>query len=313
MLDALTAASITFCGRAFTPSELQLIRQIVTDCAPLGIEELAATVCELLAWQRPNGQLKIHEGRRLLERLQQQGLLELPALRRCGPKGPQRVVISSASDPQPELQGSVGQFAPLVLERVGPDSQASRLWRELVARYHYLGYRVPVGANLRYLVRSQRCPERVLACLLWSSPAWKMAVRDRWIGWSPLERAANLPFIVNNSRFLILPWVRVRGLASQILSRCARQLPDDWQHSYGYRPLLLETLVDASRFAGTCYRAANWIALGMTTGRGRMDRTHQAQGRAPKQVYVYPLGRRVPQRLSTATPPQFFPPTEEPD
>jgi hypothetical protein len=224
MPDTFIAVPISFSGRTFTPSELQLIRRIVSDYASLGIQELAATVCELLAWQRPNGQLKSYEGRRLLERLQQQGLLQLPALRQRGPKGPQRVVPTSASDPQPELHGSVGQFAPLVLERVAPDSQASRLWRELVARYHYLGYRVPVGANLRYLVRPLRCCQPVLACLLWSSPAWKMAVRDRWIGWSPEQRAANLPWIVNNSRFLILPWVRVRGLASQILSRCARRL-----------------------------------------------------------------------------------------
>ncbi|MGH2621757.1 MAG: DUF4338 domain-containing protein [Anaerolineales bacterium] len=313
MSDASLAASLTFCGRVFTLSELELIQQIVADFATLGINELAATVCELLEWQRPNGRLKDHECRQLLERLHQQGLLRLPALQQRGPRGPQRVVTTSASDPQPELHGSVGQFAPLVLERVEPDSEASRLWRELIARYHYLGCRVPVGANLRYLVRSQQCPQQVLACLLWSSPAWKMAVRDRWIGWSPEQRARNLPYIVNNSRFLILPWVRVRGLASQILSRSARQLPQDWQQDYGCRPLLLETLVDASRFAGTCYRAANWIALGLTTGRGRMDRHHQAHGYAPKQVYVYPLGRQVPQRLATATPPQFVPPTEEPD
>jgi hypothetical protein len=313
MPDTFIATPISFCGRVFTPSEVQLIQQIVSDCAAVGVEELAATVCELLAWQRPNGRLKIYESRRLLERLQQQGLLALPALRPRGPKGPPRVVPTSASDPQAELHGSVGQFAPLVLERVEPDSEASRLWRELVARYHYLGYRVPVGANLRYLVRSQQYLQQVLACLLWSSPAWKMAVRDRWIGWNPQQRARNLPWIVNNSRFLILPWVRVQGLASQILSRCARQLPDDWLRRYGYRPLLLETLVDGSRFAGTCYRAANWIPLGVTTGRGRMDRAHQAEGQAPKQVYVYPLGRQVPQRLSTATPPLGVPPTEEAD
>ena len=138
-------------------------------------------------------------------------------------------------------------------------------------RYHYLGHRVPVGASLRYWVHSERCPEQVLACLLWSSAAWKMAARDRWIGWSAEQRARNLPFIVNNSRFLLLPWVRVKGLASKILGHGARQLPDDWERLYGYRPLLLETLVEEERFRGTCYRAANWIALGRTQGRGRMD------------------------------------------
>ena len=311
MSDASLAASLTFCGRVFTPSELELIQEIVADFASLGINELAATVCELLEWQRPNGLLKDHECRQLLERLQHQGLLRLPALQQRGPRGPRRVAATAESDPQPELSGSAGELEPLRLERIQPDSGASRLWRELIARYHYLSYGVPFGANLRYWVRSQRCPEPVLACLLWSSPAWKMAVRDRWIGWSPEQRACNLPYIVNNSRFLILPWVRVRGLASKILARCARQLPDDWQQDYGYRPLLLETLVDASRFRGTCYRAANWIALGMTQGRGRLDRHHQAHGRAPKQVYVYPLCPQVQQRLKTATPPQWVPPAEE--
>jgi hypothetical protein len=313
MSDASLAASLTFCGRVFTPSELELIQQIVADFAALGINELAATVCELLEWQRPNGRLKDHECRQLLERLQQQGLLRLPALQRRGPQGPQRVAATPNSDPQPELCGSAGQFEPLRLERVEPDSDASRLWRELVARYHYLGYRVPFGANLRYLVHSEQRGGQLLACLLWSSPAWKMAVRDRWIGWSAEQRAENLPYIVNNSRFLILPWVRVRGLASKILARCARQLPEDWQQAYGCRPLLLETLVDASRFAGTCYRAANWIPLGMTQGRGRMDRHHQAHGRAPKWVYVYPLAPEAPQRLCTAHPPQFSPPAQPED
>ena len=123
-----------------------------------------------------------------------------------------------------------------------------------------------------------------------------MAARDRWIGWSAQQRARNLPLVVNNSRFLILPWVRVKGLASKILAHCARRLPQDWGKLYGYRPLLLETVVDAQRFAGTCYRAANWIELGETRGRGRMDRLHQAH-LAPKRIYVYPLCRNVQQRL----------------
>jgi hypothetical protein len=145
----------------------------------------------------------------------------------------------------------------------------------------------------------------VLACLLWSSPAWRIAVRDRWIGWSEDERRQNLQRIVNNARFLILPWVRVRGLASKILSRCAQKLPLDWERRYGYRPLLLETLVDPSRFRATSYRAANWILLGQTQGRGRMDRHHCLEGQAVKEVYVYPLCRNVQQRLRTAETPRL--------
>ncbi|PYU55952.1 MAG: hypothetical protein DMG55_25815 [Acidobacteria bacterium] len=139
--------------------------------------------------------------------------------------------------------------------------------------------------------------EQVLACLLWSSAAWKMAPRDQWIGWNEEQRAQNLQLVVNNSRFLILPWVRVRGLASKILGQCARQLPGDWELRYGYRPLLLETFVDARRFRGTCYRAANWIHIGQTQGRGRMDSEHRAHGLAPKDIYLYPLYRNVRQQL----------------
>jgi len=167
-----------------------------------------------------------------------------------GPRGPRRVRLSAASAEQPELTGTAGQYEPLRLIVVAGASADSRLWMELIERHHYLGYRVPVGAQLRYLVRSQRTGERVLACLQWTSAAWKMAARDRWIGWTHEQRARSLPYIVNNSRFLILPWVRIQGLASKILAHCARQLPEDWQRRYGYRPLLLETLVDGQRFAG---------------------------------------------------------------
>jgi hypothetical protein len=305
MVQPTVDHGLTFCSRTFTASELELIQQIVSEFAVLGITELSRTICELLEWKRPNGKLKNHECRQFLEQLQQQGRLSLPQLRQRGPHGPRQVRPTPSSDPQPEIRAAAGQLDPLRVEVVEAGSTASRLWQELMARHHYLGYRIPFGANLRYLVRSSQCPDQVLACLLWSSPAWKMAVRDRWIGWNPEQRARNLQRIVNNSRFLILPWVRVTGLASKILSYCARQLQGDWEQRYGYRPLLLETLVEASRFRGTCYRAANWIALGLTQGRGRMDRQHQAHGRAPKQVFVYPLCRHVQRRLVTAPTPVF--------
>jgi hypothetical protein len=215
---------------------------------------------------------------------------------------PRRAPRTERGESQAEIHGSAGEWEPLRLEvvRGGPADHGGNhaLFKELLDRHHYLGYRVPFGASLRYLVRSDRAPEKVLACLLWSSPAWKMAPRDAWIGWSDGERARNLQLIVNNSRFLILPWVRVKGLASKILAACARQLPADWERLYGYRPLLLETLVDAERFRGTCYRAANWIKLGQTTGRGRMDREHAAHGAAVKDLYVYPLWQEPEEEVS---------------
>jgi len=144
----------------------------------------------------------------------------------------------------------------------------------------------------------------MLACLQWSSPAWTMAARDRWIGWSTQQRARNLQYVVNNSRFLILPWVRVKGLASSILARAANQLVGDWRQHYGYTPMLLETLVDTARFNGTCYRAANWIDLGKTSGRGRMDRHHR-NDIVPKTIFVLPLCRCVQQALCNSDPPSI--------
>jgi hypothetical protein len=302
--------SVRFGGRLFTEQELKLMREMARDYAGLGVTEIARTVCELLDWKRANGRLKDQDCRKLLERLRDQGWLTLPPVRNSGPKGPRRIPLSEASIPQATLEGSAGEFAPLEL-RVVESRSESRLWTELIERYHYLAYHVPVGANLRYIVRAPHRGEQVLACLLWSSPAWKMAPRDQWIGWTQEQREQNLQRVVNNSRYLILPWVRVRVLASKILGQCARQLPADWELRYGCRPLLLETLVDARRFRGTCYRAANWIHVGQTQGRGRMDSKHLAHGLAPKDIYLYPLCRNVQQHLCQAVPPPCaLPPTD---
>ena len=269
------------------------MRVVAHDYAGLGVTEIARTVCELLEWRRPNGGLKNHECRQLLERLQAEGAITLPALRKTKGRGPQRVDISQQSFEPAPVECAAGECEPLELALVQGATEG-RMWREHMERHHYLGCRVPFGANLRYWVRNR---DRELACLLWTSPAWKMHARDAWIGWSDEQRKRNLQRIVNHARFLILPWVRVKGLASKILGLSARKLPTDWQARYGHRPVLLETLVDANRFRGTCYRAANWIYLGQTTGRGRMDREHKAHGQAVKDVYVYPLVRDARPRL----------------
>ena len=293
---ARVPSCLRFCGRTFSGQELGLMREIARDYAGLAVTEIARTVCELLEWKRANGRLKDQECRQLLEYLRDQGGLRLPAVRNSGPRGPRQIRLGEASAPQARVQGSAGEFEPLELQLV-QRRQESQLWTELIERHHYLRYRVPVGANLRYLVRSPRSGEQVLACLLWSSPAWKMAARDQSIGWNAEQRAHNLQLIVNNSRFLVLPWVHIQGLASKILAQSARQLPIDWEQRYGYRPLLLETLVDAQRFRGTCYRAANWLHVGQTSGRGRMDREHKTHGQAVKDIYLYPLARNTRQRL----------------
>lgn len=285
--------SLTFCGRTFPTRELELMRQTALEFSALGVTEIARTVCELLEWKRPSGGLKNHECRQLLERLQAEGFLQLPDLRKLGGRGPRRADVSEACCEPTPVACAAGQCEPLELILV-EGSAESRRWREQVERYHYLGCRVPFGAQLRYWVRHR---ERELACLLWTSPAWRMQARDEWIGWNDEQRRCHLQSIVNNGRFLVLPWVRVKGLASKILALSARQMPRDWEIRYGCRPLLLETLVDAARFRGTCYRAANWIHVGQTSGRGRMDREHTAHGQAVKDIYLYPLVRDAQQRL----------------
>ena len=167
------------------------------------------------------------------------------------------------------------------------------LWREYVDRYHYLGYTPLPGAQLRYLVTSGR---QVLALLGFGASAWKAAPRDRFIGWSVAQREARLQLVVNNARFLILPWVQVRNLASTVLARSSRRLPDDWQARYGYRPLLLETFVQSDRFAGTSYRAANWTHVGQTQGRGKLD-VHRTHALPRKDIWLYPLRRDFRRRL----------------
>jgi len=299
-----------FFGRCFSSSDFLLIQQLARDFSALSLTELASTLCELLDWKRPNGKLKYKECRAMLEQLQAEGQVSLPAVRKTAPSRPRNIVVHRESDPRPPLTGTVGDYTPLLLQRI-EGVQLSSLWNQFIDRYHYLRFRVPFGANLRYLVESQRRPGEYLACLLFSSPAWKMAPRDAWIGWNEEQRKRNLQYIVSNARFLVLPWVSVRGLASKILSLASRQLPHDWERLYGYRPLLLETLVDPARFRGTSYRAGNWIRLGQTQGRGRMDRNNQAQGQAVKDIYVFPLCRNARRQLCQSRPPAAAAPESE--
>lgn len=285
---------ITFCGKQVSGEELQLIGDVVKRYSGLSRMELSHTVCELLQWQRSSGGLKARECREFLEHLDSEGVIQLPHKRSTKPVGSRTSIpISAEGEPTAPLQGKVGDFEPVVLESVQTEQQR-RLFRELVGRYHYLGYAVPFGAHLRYFFHSG---SQVLGCMQFSSPAWRMAVREQWIGWDEPARKAHLQRIVNQSRFLILPWVHIANLASVVLSRALHRLGRDWASRYGVEPLLVETLVDESRYSGHCYRAANWIRLGETTGRGRMDAAHQREGASPKAVWVYPLAPTAVQQL----------------
>ena len=291
------ASGHAFSGRAFTADEIAMMREVVETCGGLTRHELAHTLSELLGWTRPGGARKARECREFLERLEAIGVVTLPAKHRTKPVGARTTVPhTTRGDPGPALTGRVDAFAPVRVEPVaGADDRL--LFRELVGRYHYLKYAVPYGAHLQYLAWVSKPAPTVVGGLQFSSAAWRLRPRDAWIGWDEATRARHLPRVVTNSRLLVVPWVRVTNLISTTLSLALRRLPHDWQARYGVEPLLVETFVDPARYVGGCYRAANWVALGETAGRGRDDRAHQRHGAHPKAVWVYPLRRDALARL----------------
>ncbi|HTE84822.1 MAG TPA: Druantia anti-phage system protein DruA [Dehalococcoidia bacterium] len=285
-----------FVGHTVRTDELDLIRSIVDEFSGLSRVELASTVCELLGWTRATGRLKARECRDLLERLEAAEAIRLPAKRVGRPAGAHtRVPVTKRGDVPALVTGTVHDLAPIAIERV-TTTDDRLLFRELVGRHHYLGHATPFGAHLRYLIYAARPERQVVACMQFSSAAWRLTPRDAWIGWDEATRVRHLPQVINNSRFLVLPWISAYNLASTILSRVARQVVPDWATMYGVTPVLLETLVDPRRFDGASYRAANWRVVGTTTGRGRNDR-HRRVVRVPKRVLIYPLVPDTAERL----------------
>jgi len=273
-------------GRDFTQVELELIRETVALFPKLSRKELAATICEHLGWVTPAGRLKVESCMQLLGKLEAKGEVRLPPKMPVAARKESRPTVGERTDPPcRELVGKLREFEPVKIEPV-LGTERLGLWNEYVERYHPLGYRRPFGAHQRYFVVSGG--GELLGCLLFAASAWALEARDRWIGWTEDDRKRRLHLVVNNNRFLIFPWVKVRNLASRALALVVRRISCDWHERYGYRPVLLETFVDGSRYLGTCYQAANWIKVGETAGRGRMDRYRQYLS-SPKEIYVYPL------------------------
>ena len=247
---------------------------------------LSRELCGLWDWRNAVGQPKDMAARTLLAKLAQRGWIELPACRGRSPNRHRLAAPPARTWERAVISGRLGELEPLGLEEISRRAEARAEVRAALAEFHYLGYRMPVGENLQYTVRDAR--QHLLAVLVFGAAAWKCAPRDQWIRWTPLQREAGLARIANNSRFLILPWVQVQHLASWILGRIARRIAADWQAKYGQTIGLLETFVERDRFAGTCYRAANWQPLGPTQGRSRQDR-HGTLRVPVKEVYVYAL------------------------
>ncbi|MBE0430134.1 MAG: DUF4338 domain-containing protein [Thermoleophilia bacterium] len=286
-----------YCGRDFSAAELDLIRSIIARAQEHPTREaIARAVCQSLAWVKPNGGPKLMTARVALLRMHRNGIIDLPPPLHGNGNGHWHPQPTPATDPGPLLTGTRRDLGALALHRVACRND-SRLWNELIERYHYLGYTPLPGAQIRYLVRNEN---RLLGAIGMGAAAWKVAPRDRFIGWTPAQREKHLHLIINQARFLILPWVRVKNLASSVLGLLVTQVASDWEELYAYRPVLMETFVEQNRFHGTCYRAANWIYVGHTQGRGKLD-IHKLKDRPIKDIFLFPLDRNFRNILSGPT------------
>lgn len=286
-------------GRWLSGEDVEVIRRLIAEHPHWSRRRLSVAVSEAFNWRTASGQLKDMSARLLLAKVAERGLIQLPPRQRRG--GRQRLRALSEPDlfwatgrDQGPIEAPLELLRPLeviLLERGAAESDAFVCHLE---QHHYLGFGGASGQNLRYLIRD--CYRRDLACVLFAGAAWKVQARDRFIGWSAEQRARQLGLIVNNSRFLILPHVRVPHLASHILGLILRRLRCDWEAKYHIVPCLAESFVDRERFRGVCYRAANWLLVGQTCGRSRHDRDHTVQV-PTKDIYLYPLCADFKKRL----------------
>ncbi len=284
---------LTYRGRPVTTADVAFIQDLIARHPHASRWALSRELCRAWGWVQANGALRDMVCRGLLLTLHRSGHVQLPPVRRTTPNPLARRRRPTAVEvDQTPIEGSLGELGPLRIRQVRRTSE-ERLVNALLAAYHYLGYTQPVGEHLKLLVCAG---ERPVACLAYSSAPRHLGPRDRFIGWSPQARRRNIHLVAYNTRFLILPWVQVPHLASHILGRTARILAAEWQRLYGHPVVFVETFVDPERFSGTCYRAANWVVLGQTTGRGKDDLTHRAN-RSRKDVLGYPLVRDFRARL----------------
>jgi len=280
-------------GREIRAEDIVFIRQHIAEHPGVSRRRLSQKLCEAWQWKQANGALCDMVCRGLLLRLHRAGEIELPPVRYTPPNP-----LAKREPPAPMLiditpiRGSLGQLQPLDIQPVRRTPEEA-MFNSLMEQHHYLGYEQPVGEHLKYVVWAHGRP---IACLAWSSAPRHLGSRDRFIGWNGEARRRNLRFLAYNTRFLILPWVEVPHLASHLLGRMAKRLSEDWECLYEHPIYFLETFVDPERFRGTCYRAANWILLGLTTGRGKDDQTNR-RNRSLKQVLGYPLTPRFRELL----------------
>lgn len=280
-------------GRSVSKEDIAQVRELIRSNPSWHRTRLSRELCQEWGWFNHRGQVKDMACRTLLLKLEALGFLILPKRQRPCPNAYRNHAIQDVFHDTTPIEGTLVELMPLSIEVV-KDKESFPLFRCLLSRYHYLGYRGTVGENMKYLVFDRR--GRPLSCVLFGSAAWKVACRDDYIGWDKGCRESRLHLVTNNMRFLILPWVRVAHLASHVLGRIARRIREDWRNTYGHEVVLLESFVDVSRFRGICYRAANWVYAGRTKGRTRNDRYNCIRVPA-KDVYLYPLMSRFRETL----------------
>lgn len=285
---------ITIQGRSLNQEDLGEIRDLIRSHPFWHRTRLSRELCERWNWRRSDGSLKDMACRTMLLKLDRRELIKLPARVKDAQNHRRGTKIPDMLHSMDPIECPLGTLGGVVLVNGRADPYLRDLFTCFLGRYHYLGYRTTVGESMKYLAVDAQ--QRPLGCVLFGSSAWKCEDRDLFIGWDAQTRERNLNRTTNNTRFLILPWVRVKNLASHVLSLASKRVADDWETLYGHRPVLLETFVDRSRFAGTCYRAANWQRVGCTKGRSRQDR-HTNMSVPVKDIYVYPLVQQFREEL----------------
>ena len=281
------SAQFTYRGKTVDEAGIEFIKQLIAENPRLSRRRLSTKLCLAWNWVQANGSPRDMVCRGLLLGMHRAGLIELPA-KRMSPPNPlaRRVPPPSLGDRSwDRVECALSGLGPIEIRQVRRTTE-EKLFGSLMQAHHYLGYTQPVGEHLKYVYYSRGTP---IACMAWSSSPRHLGARDRFIGWTAEQRRAHIHLLAYNTRFLILPWARIPCLASHLLGRTARRISEDWQKLYHHPVCLLETFIDPERFRGSCYRAANWIFVGRTTGRGKNDQTKRAN-RSLKELWVYPLG-----------------------
>ncbi|NLA40948.1 MAG: DUF4338 domain-containing protein [Smithella sp.] len=295
-----------FSGRAISPKDIETIKWARKRFPQLSRSELAATLCEILEWTTPAGRGKVPQCLEMLAQLESEGIVQLPKLQTKKRPNKQPEQFCKSNIPGEDIIGDTRNYEPIILDIARAGEELKR-WRAYVNKYHMLGDKQVFGSRLHYFIKSG---DNELGCMQFSASAWALADRERWIGWSVEDRKKRLHLIVNNSRYLIFPWVKIKNLASKALAIAGRQIQEDWLREYCYAPVLLETFVDLEHFKGTCYKAANWIYLGESQGRGRMDRENE-YALSRKAIFMYPLQKDFKECLRGEKPYKVVNPDEQ--